>query len=256
VNIGLVLGAKHALLVDTGSSPAQGATIAESVRNQFHRVIDRVVVTHAHYDHWFGLGAFNNVKTYGQAGLLDEMSVGVDTTLVAQLGFTPDLIAPPQNLILDWGSFSLGGEHVQLKYFGPAHSNSDLVVYVPGRRLAFVGDLLEEPGPPHFGPDTTVSTWPNVIDQVIALVGLDTLLVPGHGKPVDTAFALRQRNDIERCYRQIREWHTRGYGLQDALARIEMGCSLDWPFSVAAMREAAICIYAELAGSQPPTRPA
>ncbi|MDR0435531.1 MAG: MBL fold metallo-hydrolase [Propionibacteriaceae bacterium] len=253
VNIGLVLGSKHVLLVDTGSCPAQGAAIAESVWHRFERKIDRVVVTHAHYDHWFGLCAFTDVKTYGQAGLLDELSSGDSAPLASQLGFSPEFITAPQNLILEWGSFNLGGEQVQLRHFGPAHSNSDLVVYLPQQRLAFVGDLLEESGAPHFGPDSTVSTWPGVIDQIIALVDPDTTLVPGHGKPVDVAFAAKQRDDLCEFHDRVRERHTQGYGLQQALRQTELDGKKRWPFDITTAREATICIYAELGQLSQPT---
>jgi glyoxylase-like metal-dependent hydrolase (beta-lactamase superfamily II) len=251
VNVGLVLGNKHALLVDTGSSPAIGQALAESVQHQFGRTVDRVAVTHAHYDHWFGLCAFSDVKTYGQAALLDELSLGDNADLAYQLGFSPELITAPQNLVLEWGSFNLGGEQVQLKHFGPAHSNSDLVVYLPGQQLAFVGDLLEQSGPPSFGPDSTVGTWPGVIDQIVAMVGPEATLVPGHGKPLDVPAANRQREELSDFYSRVCKQHDQGFGLQEALHHAEEEGQTQWPFDIATAREATICIYAEL-GPIPP----
>ncbi|MDR1355780.1 MAG: MBL fold metallo-hydrolase [Propionibacteriaceae bacterium] len=247
VNIAVVFGTKHVLLVDTGSSPVQGAAIADSVQRRFGRTIDRVVVTHAHHDHWFGLAAFAAVKTYAQAQLLETATTGDDAVLAQQLGFSPELITVPQNLIREWGSFNLGGEQVQLKHFGPAHSNSDLVVYLPKQQVAFVGDLLEESGPLQFGPDSTIGTWPGVIDQIVKLVTKNTILIPGHGKPVDVAYALQQRDEISNFYQHVQKLRSSGYGLQEALLQAESDGDQVWPFNISAAREATICAYAELA---------
>jgi hypothetical protein len=65
VNIGLVVGTKTALLVDTGSSPAQGRIIRESLSSVTDRPLAAVVVTHWHYDHSFGLTAFVGIPTIG-----------------------------------------------------------------------------------------------------------------------------------------------------------------------------------------------
>jgi len=61
VNLGLIVGSRGALLVDTGSSPAQGRTLRSSVGTVTDRPLTAVVVTHWHYDHAFGLAAFPDV---------------------------------------------------------------------------------------------------------------------------------------------------------------------------------------------------
>ena len=65
VNLGLVVGSERALLVDTGSSPAQGRAVRASVAAVTDRPLAAVVVTHWHYDHAFGLAAFADLLTIG-----------------------------------------------------------------------------------------------------------------------------------------------------------------------------------------------
>src|SRR5918997_4210472 len=63
VNLGLVVGRDGALLVDTGSSPAQGRAVRESVATVTDRPLVAVAVTHWHFDHAFGLAAFADLVT-------------------------------------------------------------------------------------------------------------------------------------------------------------------------------------------------
>jgi glyoxylase-like metal-dependent hydrolase (beta-lactamase superfamily II) len=243
VNVGLVLGNKHVMMVDTGSSPEQGAALVASVVRQFRRDVDRVVITHAHYDHWFGLaGVSDRAKAFGQVGLLreaDELLQGEDAF---QFGFSPEQVLAPQNLIRDYTSFSLGGVKVWLRYFGPAHSNTDLVVVLPNAGFAFVGDLVETSGPPQFGPDSTLSGWPGALDQLLALTTADTVFVPGHGRPVGVDVVRRQRDQIAELYQRLTALQRAGLGLQEVLGRIDE----TWPFDVATARSAAISVFAEV----------
>ena len=60
---GLVLGAEHALVVDTRGDARQGAELAEAVRAVTALPLT-VVVTHAHFDHCFGTAAFLPCPVY------------------------------------------------------------------------------------------------------------------------------------------------------------------------------------------------
>jgi glyoxylase-like metal-dependent hydrolase (beta-lactamase superfamily II) len=243
VNVGLVLGNRHTLLIDTGSNPEQGASLAASVEQQFDREVDRVVITHAHYDHWFGLaGAPLHAKAFGQVGLLQEADDLISGEDAFQFGFSPELVLAPQNLIREYTSLSLGGVKVWLRHFGPAHSNTDLVAILPEAGFAFVGDLIETNGPPQFGPDSTVSGWPGALDKLLTLTRPDTVFIPGHGRPVGAETVRAQRDQIAALYQRVAALQRSGLSLQEVLSRIDDS----WPFDVPTSKSAAIAIYAEV----------
>ena len=73
VNLGLVVGSERALLVDTGSSPAQGAAVRASVAAVTDRPLTAVAVTHWHYDHAFGLAAFADLLTIGHESVRERL---------------------------------------------------------------------------------------------------------------------------------------------------------------------------------------
>ena len=65
VNIGLVVGQDSCLLIDTGSTPDQGREIRARIAEVTDRPLTHVVVTHAHWDHLYGLAAFDDLVTIG-----------------------------------------------------------------------------------------------------------------------------------------------------------------------------------------------
>ena len=57
----------------------------------------------------------------------------------------------------------------------------------------FAGDLVEQGAPPDLG-DAVVAHWPATMDALLAL--RPTVVVPGHGDPVDPAFVAAQRAEL------------------------------------------------------------
>ena len=64
VTCGLVAGEDHVLLIDTGSTPEQGHTLAMSAARMLGRPVDRIVVTHHHYDHSGGLPGITDAEVW------------------------------------------------------------------------------------------------------------------------------------------------------------------------------------------------
>jgi cyclase len=67
---------------------------------------------------------------------------------------------------------------LRAEYWGPAHCNGDLIVYLPRQKIAFLGDLLFDGRFPWLG-DCDLDGWIERLDRVISL-DIDTV-VPGHG---------------------------------------------------------------------------
>lgn len=239
VNIGLVVGSTHALLIDCGSTPAQGRRLRELVAELTDLPLVGVAITHEHRDHWFGLAAFDDLPAWGQetlADLIDEPRVLAEA---AQLGLTRNDLRAPDRPFAQVAVVDLGGRRVELVHLGHGHSPADAVAYIPDAEVIFTGDLIENPSP-WFGPESSPRGWPNALNLLIGLVRPATTVVPGHGEPVDSEFVVRQMAGLAGLPYEAERLVRSGVPFEEAESRGEW--LLPWPNIVEGVRTA----YAEL----------
>ncbi|MEU3404109.1 MBL fold metallo-hydrolase [Streptomyces sp. NPDC006670] len=203
--VGLVVGDDSVLLIDPGSSVREGAEIRAEAERLTGRHVTHIAFTHGHFDHVLGGAAFAGARTYGAVGLdrllatpggREELRYGAVAQGLAEdeAAEACDLLTAPGHLVSGEWTLELGGLQVLLANVGPAHSQHDLAVFVPGEREAvFCGDLVEESGEPQAGSDAVPGQWPAALDRLLSLGGEDALYVPGHGAVVDAGFVRAQR---------------------------------------------------------------
>jgi glyoxylase-like metal-dependent hydrolase (beta-lactamase superfamily II) len=100
----------------------------------------------------------------------------------------------------------------------------------------FAGDLVEESalrgGTPGFGDDCYPLDWPATLDLLISLLDESTVVVPGHGLPVQRDFVHEQRGSIGVVAETIRDLAGRG------VAPESMADAGDWPYPAAELAHA------------------
>lgn len=198
VTVGLVVGDEAALLIDAGSAPAQGAEILAAARRVAGDVpVTHAVITHAHFDHLFGLAGLAGVETIGHRGLAATLAAKrPPAEQLAELGVADaDVVAPTRSFSLAT-TLDLGGCYVEIVHFGRGHTDHDVVVLVPGRGVVFVGDLLESEGGPWAGEDAWPAEWPKTLDGMLGTLGSGSVVVPGHGAPMSREDAFQQRAEL------------------------------------------------------------
>jgi metallo-beta-lactamase class B len=79
----------------------------------------------------------------------------------------------------------LGGEKIHLFYPGPGHTRDNIVVWLPRRRILFVGCLVKSAVARDLGnvEEADVKNWPVAVRRIIERYRDAEILVPGHGKP-------------------------------------------------------------------------
>ncbi|WP_449341387.1 MBL fold metallo-hydrolase, partial [Streptomyces canarius] len=156
---GLVLGEGTALLVDAGSSLAEGVRLRGQAEELAGGRVTHLALTHPHFDHVFGAAVFAGAEVYGAVGLdavfayeradlrLDAVRNGLP---VADADEAVDALAPPRHAVSGEWTLDLGdGRQALLANVGPGHTAHDLAVLVPGEpEVVFCGDLVEESGEP------------------------------------------------------------------------------------------------------------
>ncbi|WP_405859434.1 MBL fold metallo-hydrolase [Streptomyces sp. NBC_01515] len=204
--VGLVIGGDSALLIDAGSSLAEGARLRGQAQALAGRRVPLLALTHPHFDHVFGAAAFAGATVFVAAGANEVFESGGEELLADAVrnGLDPeaaenatDILVRPREPV--WGPTLLeldGGPEVQLVAMR-GHTAHDLAVVVPGDPpVVFCGDLVEESGEPQAGPDAVPGLWPAALDRLLELGGEDAVYVPGHGAVVDAGFVRAQRDAL------------------------------------------------------------
>ncbi|MCW3840884.1 MBL fold metallo-hydrolase [Micromonospora yasonensis] len=254
VNVTLVVGDGAALLVDTLSTAGQARELAEAARAVTPHPWT-VVNTHHHFDHCFGnatLAADPPRPVYAHelaAAVLrehpDELRRAAyeemrdeQPELAAELART-ELLAPTHGVVTET-ALDIGGRQVLLRHPGHGHTDADLVVHVPDADVLVAGDLVEQSGPPAFEESYPLQ-WPDAVADLLRLTTTDTVVVPGHGAPVDVEFVRAQHAQLVQQAWLIRAGHTGSAPPERVAAESPFGAR---PGLIAARRG-----YAELDGT-------
>jgi glyoxylase-like metal-dependent hydrolase (beta-lactamase superfamily II) len=255
----VVRGTGGLLVADTRSSHRQADEIRADLRELGTPPVRWVVNTHAHFDHTFGNARFGpasdlGAPIYGHERVPAHLATHereVLAELIAEAGEDPGewrevVITPPTVLVGTAMTLDLGGRAVELRYLGRGHTDNDLLVHVPDAGAWLAGDLVEESGPPAYGPDSFPLDWPATITRLRAALGEGDIVVPGHGAPVGAAFVAAQHEQLAGVAALITELHAAGVPADRAPA--EGGGR--WPFPADHLAQAVRSGYAQL--SEPP----
>jgi glyoxylase-like metal-dependent hydrolase (beta-lactamase superfamily II) len=194
-NIGIILGARAVLVVDTGMGPANGEKVLDAAKRIAGSRPLILTLTHFHPEHGFGAQVFKGAakirynrsqrdeleaKGEGYLGMFKTFGPHVAAALAGTRIVQPDEVYDGAATTID-----LGGRSVELRTWGLAHTAGDQVVWLPEERILFTGDLAEErmfPIFPWFPPndaDIDGARWAQILTE---LLGWNpAIVVPGHG---------------------------------------------------------------------------
>jgi glyoxylase-like metal-dependent hydrolase (beta-lactamase superfamily II) len=186
-NAGFVVTDDGVVVFDALGTPPLGRAMTAAIRKVTAQPIKRVIVSHYHADHIYGLQAFKTVGApiwaHRKAQLYLNSSVAKERLAQRRIDLFPwvdeETVVVPPDLWLDGDtSFRMGGITFELIYSEGAHSPEDLMMYVREDRLLFAGDLIFAGRVPYVG-NADSAGWLKAMDKMIALH--PTAVVPGHG---------------------------------------------------------------------------
>lgn len=192
-NAGFVITPAGVVVFDTLGSPSLAQQMIYRIRELTDQPIKRVIVSHYHADHYYGIQAF---KDLGAEIWAHEAGKGVVGSDAAKLRFEQrkeilgrwindqtQRFPQPDLWLAGDTDFELGGMHFLIRHVGPAHSDEDLAMFVQEDGVLFTGDLVFKGRVPFVG-DADSKLWLKALEKLIALK--PTILVPGHGGASDT----------------------------------------------------------------------
>jgi glyoxylase-like metal-dependent hydrolase (beta-lactamase superfamily II) len=247
VNVGLVAGSRGLLVVDTHASAVTARAVVQQIRALGVGEVVAVVNTHAHWDHVFGNSAFAEaydgppvVAHEEAAATLREQGQGMLERLGRDIDVTGTTVVVPDETFSSTRVIDLGDRIVEVVHPGRGHTGGDAVVRVPDADVLYAGDLVEESAAPGYGEDCYPLEWPATLDLVTSLLGEATVVVPGHGLPVEKDFVMDQRASIGVTAETIRDLAGRGVRPE------EMAEAAEWPYPVKGLAHAFTRGFAQL----------
>jgi len=200
-NVGIVVGSKATLVVDTGLGPRNGETIVREMKKVSTNADVYVVLTHYHPEHSLGAGAFKGAKlvmTRIQQQDMSELGKQIQDTFASRSPITADLLNgvayPSPDILFDREyRLDLGGVHARLFWRGPAamHTRGDTMVFVEDDRVLFTGDVVMSQRFLAAQNTSSIATWLSTLDELASLN--PARVVPSHGTIGDATLIARDR---------------------------------------------------------------
>ncbi len=206
-NAGFVVTEGGVVVFDALGTPALGYRLLQRIREVTDQPIDRIVISHYHADHVYGLQAFKehagNPPVWAQRQTLgyiggNRASQGEDAERRLQQrreALFPwvdenTYVVAPDHLFDESASFEVGGVSFQLSHLGPAHAPGDSIMRVPDYGVLFGGDVIYKGRVPFLdSPETDTRHWLEGLEKLTRLDPPPSFVIPGHGVPADNVTA-------------------------------------------------------------------
>ncbi|MBS0570285.1 MAG: MBL fold metallo-hydrolase [Proteobacteria bacterium] len=191
-NAGFVITGEGVVVFDALGSPALADRLIAEIRKRTAQPITRVVISHYHADHFYGIPALRAVgakiwadaraKAYLESSAAQERLAQRRALIGKYLGADFTLPLPDRWIDHD-ETLRMGGLTLSLHRLGPAHSPEDLALLVEPDGVLFSGDVVYAGRVPFIGEAST-RLWLTALDRLLAIPC--RVMVPGHGPASDT----------------------------------------------------------------------
>jgi glyoxylase-like metal-dependent hydrolase (beta-lactamase superfamily II) len=236
-NIGIVVGSKGTLVVDTGLGRRNGVLVAgvASRLSKSGRLF--LTTTHFHPEHVTGQSGFPAdtvvIRPNVQQKELEESGAGmidffrsrsdVNKELLTDAGIDKSDVLFDNELTLD-----LGDVTARLLWFGPAHTNGDMVVFIEPDKVLISGDVAQNKfAILPIGTQSTIKSWLAVLDRTAELK--PSLVLPDHSPPGDSAMILEQRAFMIDLLERTKAIKGEGKSAEDAARQVSAEFATKYP---------------------------
>ena len=216
-NAGFVVTDGGVVVFDALGTPALGYRLLQRIREVTDQPIERIIVSHYHADHIYGLQAFREHA--------DAPPVWAQSLALGYLGGTAasqgedaqrrlaqrrealfpwvdenTYIVPPDRTFEQGLSFTVGGVDFEVQHLGPAHAPGDSIMMVKNYAVLFGGDVIYKGRVPFLdSPETDIDRWLAGLETLATLQPPPRFVIPGHGSAA---------NDVREAVRATRDYIT------------------------------------------------
>ncbi len=229
-NAGFIVTTDGVVVFDALGTPSLAYKLVQKIRSITTQPIKKVIVSHYHADHIYGLQVFEElgaeiiapygaqiyIHSEGAALRLEERQFSLEPWVNENTR-----LVLPDTTIKKSTAFTLGGVTFTINFMGKAHSDGDLTLLVEPDKVLFTGDLIFEGRLPFVGSADS-KKWLETLTK-LETDGL-AKLIPGHGPATDNP---EETIALTRSYlahlRQVM-----GAGVYDFTPFAEIYAAADW----------------------------
>ena len=187
-NIGIVVGSRATLIIDTGLGRQNGEVVMREVAKVSRNNELYFASTHFHVEHTLGYNAFPASAKYVNSVTQEaEFAEGGLPQVKAFSGFSPaaaarlaDVSRRVADVTFDREyMLDLGGVRVRFMMVGPTHTRGDTAFFVEGDGVLFAGDVVMNKSFVAANQNSSMTAWLAAFDLFATLK--PTTIVPAHG---------------------------------------------------------------------------
>jgi len=227
-NAGCVVGRESATVVDTTGTEARARAFHAAVRGVTELPVNALINTHAHGDHTHGNFMFSPASAIigSERCRREILAAGHGAhARFPMVDFGDCPVTPPTVTFEDRLAVWVDDLRIELISMTPAHTTSDIVAWIPERKLVFSGDLVFNGGTP-FALAGSVAGWLQELDRLEAL-GAETV-VPGHGAVCGPEVFAQVRAYLEFVQTEGRKGFEKGIPPLELAGQLNLGPFSDW----------------------------
>lgn len=216
-NPAFIVGNNGIVVIDPGSSIQVGEMTLRAVRSISDKPVIAVFNTHIHGDHWLGnqaiADAYPSVKIYGHPRMFELIDAGEGQVWVELMSSLTAGATNGTTVVGPNSKTGQGDEHVidgltfRIYHFGPAHTDSDIMIEAVDSKTVFLGDNVTYNRIPRMNDGSFTGN----IESVTKVIehGAEHY-VPGHGPAGDVEVPTAYRDYLATLYAKVKELYDEG----------------------------------------------
>ncbi|HEX4595931.1 MAG TPA: MBL fold metallo-hydrolase [Bryobacteraceae bacterium] len=223
-NVGIVVGNRATLVIDTGMGARNGAIVAREAEKLAKTPNLYLTTTHFHPEHAMGVQSFP-ARTILIRPTVQQEEMDKHGAEFIQLfrnrssGFKEVLtdvkLRPPDILFDRELKLDLGGVTARLMWFGPGHTAGDELIFIEPDSVLLPGDIVENKLVPTMpNADASPKGWLNTLDKIEPLK--PRFIVPDHGTLGDGSLIAKERAFLLELQGRALELKRQGVPVEDA----------------------------------------
>ncbi|MGD9721845.1 MAG: MBL fold metallo-hydrolase [Pirellulales bacterium] len=244
------------LVIDTQCDLGHARQMIELFGRVWPGMPEHVAITHEDADHVWGIQLFDQAQVIAQRKIVERMPHSADPRHLQRLQRTarnwlgrivlklsnPGVLALADQLAREFDfegieltlpdtvfdekyELNLNGTEVHLLHVGPGHQWGDTLIYVPGERVLYSGDVVFRACTP-LAWAGSFANWQRNLDYIIETA--PDVIVPGHGPVCGLEGPRELKAYLAYVYTESRACYDRGLSEQDAAMRIDLGPYAQW----------------------------